>query len=339
MKRTVHFPGDMAASKWSHSVARDFNALLLKQRIPPASSCTNQLRVRFSPSSTRLRVGCTTRRVAGGRQRTAVPRIIRERALYTHDLSTVHIGVSQSLRLGHEAKPQLDRNVANGGASYPLQSESRDTFTSLSLSGERNAFSFGTVRINTATVAFSAEQKDGMKMEDPRNGATPAQLSFALLKLREELPNMFHPHYYLDTYLYSPDVRLENKLLGFLPSNISGRNSYKAFMWCWKTLLRFNYGFPELQLMKITKELEKGEIHARWRICGYSRSASRNKTTPQVVMEGFSEFAIKPNGLIHVHRLTKVMPAHKVAQRGPLSWLAYLAGLVGLTRQKRLAPV
>ncbi|KAL5483778.1 hypothetical protein EMCRGX_G020192 [Ephydatia muelleri] len=190
-----------------------------------------------------------------------------------------------------------------------------------------------------ARVVFSAEQReDGVKTELPRDRPTPAQLSFVLLKLREELPHLFHPHYYSDTYLYSPDVRLENKLLAFLPSNMRGHASYRLFMRCWQVSMRCGYGFPELQLMKITKEVEKGEIHARWRICGYSRSAKQNKDMPQVVMEGFSEFAVNPSGYIHVHRITKVMPVHKVI-RGPASWLAHLAGLLGLTRQKRLAPM
>ena len=176
----------MAASRWSQSSTYNFNVLLLKQHVSPISRCINQ-NVRVPPLA-RIGAGCTIYRVANGRLRTAVPRIKRERTLHIHDLTPPNIAASQHILRRHETElvyEELDKNIvtfhldARDACSCGIV-DTRTSFTSL---GTHSSSPGGDARI-----AFSAEQReDGVKTELPRDCPTPAQLSFVLLKLREEV--------------------------------------------------------------------------------------------------------------------------------------------------------
>lgn len=241
----------MAASRWSESITYDLNVLLLKQRISPIKRCINQ-RVRVTRAGAR----CTTRRTVSDRLQTAVlPMITKQRTLHMHDLTHSNTAVSQHLLWRHKAVAyeELDKNIVTGNSSSLLVQSCHaqhvfncaivnrrsSTLVSTHTPLKRPSFSPG-----ESTVEFSAEQSEGaVKIEHP-NDPTPTQLSFVLLKLREEVsvllgnyvqspclfftacslssqfPHLLYPHYHLDVYIYSRDVKLENKLLSFLPTNM-----------------------------------------------------------------------------------------------------------------------
>ena len=194
----------MAASRWSQSFTYDFNALLLKQRVSPISKCINpRAHVTRTPLA-RIGVGYTIRRVANGRLQTAVPRMIkREQILHSHGHTSSNVAVSQHMLWRHEAElvyEDLDRNIVTGSYSFLLEpyharDVGRDVFTcGIVNTRTTNVSSFASLVNHCSspedhtTVAFSAEQReDRVVTEPPRDRPTPAQLSFVLLKLREEV--------------------------------------------------------------------------------------------------------------------------------------------------------
>ena len=185
----------MAASRWSDSIKHDLNVLLLKQRISPISRCINQ-RLRVTPL-TREDARRTTRRMVIGRLRTSVlPTTTKERTLNVHHLSPFNIVASQHLCWRHKAglvHEELDGNIVADRCSRLFQLElfpTRDQFSYAVVSRRTNALVSSLTPSGPpggSIVTFAAEHKVEVKSGHPNHRPTPTQLSFVLLKLREEV--------------------------------------------------------------------------------------------------------------------------------------------------------
>lgn len=190
----------------------------------------------------------------------------------------------------------------------------------------------------SSTVALStahlASMTDPLRGKAPKGSTahkpTPTQLSFILLKLREELPVLFGGHHSYD--LYSPNVKLENNLSAFSWTT-HGRRSYECFVRCSLWSVYCCYRQPQLELLKITKQLGSGTIEARWRITGIPRAWIRSKR--RAVLDGFSTFLVDCDGFIATHKMDKVMPAPKEKSRVQ-SWMAQLTMALGLSPKPAL---
>ena len=89
-----------------------------------------------------------------------------------------------------------------------------------------------------------------------------------------QLPVLFGGHHSYD--LYSPNVKLENNLSAFSWTT-HGRRSYECFVRCSLWSVYCCYRQPQLELLKITKQLGSGTVEARWRITGIPRARIRSK--------------------------------------------------------------
>ncbi|KAK1131674.1 hypothetical protein AOXY_G38440 [Acipenser oxyrinchus oxyrinchus] len=135
-------------------------------------------------------------------------------------------------------------------------------------------------------------------------------------KLRRELPNFFLKNH--DYNIYSKDVEFINE---FLHMKTKGRGMYQAAL----TLCRFlawNY-FADIQMevLKLTQHPESWSVQARWRVRGLPlhvlllRFYRRDKSDLYRTYDAFSTFYLGSDGLIHCHKVDKMMPAQPPAQK------------------------
>lgn len=82
------------------------------------------------------------------------------------------------------------------------------------------------------------------------------------------MPAFFSGHHSYD--MYSSDMRFENNLSAY-PWRGHGVSSYKLFLISSRLALQSVYTGLELDLMKITKDIDGGNIEARWRMRGSPR--------------------------------------------------------------------
>uniref|UniRef100_A0A3P8SHN7 Si:ch211-215a10.4 n=1 Tax=Amphiprion percula TaxID=161767 RepID=A0A3P8SHN7_AMPPE len=132
------------------------------------------------------------------------------------------------------------------------------------------------------------------------------KLSWSLSKL----PNFFMTNH--DYTMYSNDVEFIN---GIINVKISGRMLYQLTLSLWRLLCLCYYAEARLDVLKLTKHMEDGTIKARWRIKGlpfYSlllRFYRKDKSHLYRTYDALSTFYIGKDGLIHCHKVEKVMPA------------------------------
>uniref|UniRef100_A0A3Q1FYL8 Si:ch211-215a10.4 n=1 Tax=Acanthochromis polyacanthus TaxID=80966 RepID=A0A3Q1FYL8_9TELE len=135
-------------------------------------------------------------------------------------------------------------------------------------------------------------------------------------RLRIQLPNFFMTNH--DYTMYSNDVEFIN---GIINVKISGRILYQLTLSLWRLLCLCYYAEARLDVLKLTKHMEDGTIKARWRIKGlpfYSLLMFGFRClvvlfNPNVIFsrtfDALSTFYIGRDGLIHCHKVEKVMPA------------------------------
>ncbi|KAK6458494.1 hypothetical protein HHUSO_G37005 [Huso huso] len=135
-------------------------------------------------------------------------------------------------------------------------------------------------------------------------------------KLCRELPNFFLKNH--DYNIYSKDVEFINE---FLHMKTKGRGMYQAAL----TLCRFlawNY-FADIQMevLKLTQHPESWSVQARWRVRGLPlhvlllRFYRRDKSDLYRTYDAFSTFYLGSDGLIHCHKVDKMMPTQPPAQK------------------------
>ncbi|XP_028256590.1 uncharacterized protein C6orf136 homolog [Parambassis ranga] len=129
-------------------------------------------------------------------------------------------------------------------------------------------------------------------------------------RLRIELPNFFKQNH--DYTMYSNDVEFIN---GLINMRTRGRASYQLILSLWRLLCLCYYAETRLEVLKLTKHPEDGTIKARWRVKGLPfhslllRFYRKDKSQLYRSYDAFSTFYIGSDGLIHCHKVEKVMPA------------------------------
>ncbi|KAG7225354.1 hypothetical protein INR49_027337 [Caranx melampygus] len=124
----------------------------------------------------------------------------------------------------------------------------------------------------------------------------------------EPLPNFFIKNH--DYSMYSSDVEFIN---GLMNTKTRGRVLYQLTLSLWRLLCLCYYAEARLEVLKLTKHMEDGTIKARWRIRGLPvhslllRFYRKDKSHLYRSYDAFSTFYIGQDGLIHCHKVEKMM--------------------------------
>ncbi|XP_056154227.1 uncharacterized protein C6orf136 homolog [Lampris incognitus] len=136
------------------------------------------------------------------------------------------------------------------------------------------------------------------------------ELALIYERLRMELPSFFMKSH--DYTMYSNDVEFIN---GLLSTKTRGRLVYQLTLSMWRLLCLCYYAEARLEILKLTKHTEDRTVRARWRIRGLPfhtlllRFYRKDKSHLYRSYDAFSTFYIGHDGLIHCHRVEKVMQA------------------------------
>ncbi|KAJ8367671.1 hypothetical protein AAFF_G00313710 [Aldrovandia affinis] len=155
-----------------------------------------------------------------------------------------------------------------------------------------------------------AETQGGEGRERERERENEEKLALMYERLRIELPSFFVKNH--DYTMYSNDIEFIN---GLLNTQTRGRLLYQLTLSLWKLLCAFYFADVRLEVLKLTKHSEDGTVRARWRLRGLPfpllllRFYRKNKTHLYRTYDAMSTFHLGPNGLIHRHRVEKVMQA------------------------------
>ncbi|XP_033642763.1 uncharacterized protein LOC117302903 [Asterias rubens] len=155
-------------------------------------------------------------------------------------------------------------------------------------------------------------------------------------RLSNELPNFLQePH---DFSMYADTLEFDNRILRI---KTRGLPAYKACLQSMKSLGTTYMTGSSMEVLRITADLDQDQIQARWRIKGVPlhsyiiRPWRRNH--PHRYFDAFSTFDVGTDGLIHRHKLDKVMPNPSDKVRSPS--LAVRIGIaLGVVRNPALSP-
>ncbi|XP_023665651.1 uncharacterized protein C6orf136 homolog [Paramormyrops kingsleyae] len=148
--------------------------------------------------------------------------------------------------------------------------------------------------------------REGRDNEQEREREEKLALMYEALRI--ELPSFFVKRH--NYGLYSMDVEFIN---GLLNMKTRGRLVYQLTLTLWQLLCRLYMADVRLEVLKLTKHSEDGTVRARWRLRGQPyhlmplRFYRRDKAPLYRSYDAFSTFHLGPDGLIHRHRVDKVM--------------------------------
>ncbi|XP_073319380.1 uncharacterized protein C6orf136 homolog [Pagrus major] len=154
----------------------------------------------------------------------------------------------------------------------------------------------------------NVEKMEGEHTEG--NSEREEKLAMMYERLRIELPSFFMKNH--DYSMYSSDMEFIN---GLLNTKTRGLAVYQLTLALWRFLCVWYYTDPRLEVLKLTKHMEDGTIKARWRVRGLPfhslllRLYRRDKSQLYRSYDAFSTFYIGHDGLIHCHKVEKMMPA------------------------------
>ncbi|XP_010744298.2 uncharacterized protein C6orf136 homolog [Larimichthys crocea] len=158
------------------------------------------------------------------------------------------------------------------------------------------------------TVCSYAERAEGEHNRGDREGEE--ELAMMYERLRIELPRFFVKNH--DYTMYSNDVEFIN---GLINTKTRGRVVYQLTLSLWRFLCLCYNAQLQLEVLKLTKHAEDKTIKARWRVRGLPfhslllRFYRKDKSQLYRSYDAFSTFYIGQDGLIHCHKVEKVMPA------------------------------
>ncbi|XP_028316443.1 uncharacterized protein C6orf136 homolog [Gouania willdenowi] len=161
------------------------------------------------------------------------------------------------------------------------------------------------------------------------------KLSLMFERLRVELPSFFMTKH--DYSMYSEDVEFIN---GLINVKTRGRVLYHLTLSSWRLLCLCYYAEARLDVLKLTKHTEDGTIKARWRIKGLPFHSllfhflCKDKSHLYRSYDAFSTFYLGPDGLIHCHKVEKVMPARPPLLPRVTSFLAGALVALGLQENR-----
>ncbi|KAL4629640.1 hypothetical protein GN956_G16572 [Arapaima gigas] len=186
------------------------------------------------------------------------------------------------------------------------------------------------------TAHCNYPDKDGIEQrENDRKKEREEKLALMYERLRVELPNFFVKDH--DYSMYSVDVEFINGLLNI---KTRGRVVYRMTLTFWQLLCRMYLGDVRLEVLKLTKHNEDGTVRARWRVRGQPfllvplRLYRRDKTPLYRTYDAFSTFYLGPDGLVHCHRVEKVMQAQPPAVPRVTSLLAGALVALGIQEHR-----
>ncbi|XP_018550990.1 uncharacterized protein C6orf136 homolog [Lates calcarifer] len=162
--------------------------------------------------------------------------------------------------------------------------------------------------LQPTTLCSHTQRAEGGNIEGDSEGEE--KLAMMYERLRIELPRFFIKNH--DYTLYSIDVEFIN---GLINTKTRGRVVYQLTLNLWRLLCLCYYAEARLEVLKLTKHMEDGTIKARWRIRGLPfhtlllRFYRKDKSQLYRSYDAFSTFYIGQDGLIHCHKVEKVMPA------------------------------
>lgn len=161
---------------------------------------------------------------------------------------------------------------------------------------------------SSSLCSHAAEGMDkGHSEKDMEN---EEKLALMYERLRIELTGFFVKNH--DYSMYSSDVEFIN---GLLNTKTRGRVAYQLTLSLWRLLCLCYYAEARMEVLKLTKHPEDGSIKARWRIKGLPlhslllRFYKKDKTQLYRTYDAFSTFYVGSDGLIHCHKVEKVMQA------------------------------
>ncbi|XP_044191310.1 uncharacterized protein C6orf136 homolog [Thunnus albacares] len=158
------------------------------------------------------------------------------------------------------------------------------------------------------SLCSHAQRAEGGHTEGKSEGEE--KLAVMYERLRIELPNFFTKKH--DYTMYSNDMEFIN---GLINTKTRGRAVYQLTLSLWRFLFLCYYTKAWLEVLKLTKHMEDGTIKARWRVRGLPfhslllRFYRKDKSHLYRSYDAFSTFYIGQDGLIHCHKVEKVMPA------------------------------
>ncbi|CAK6978923.1 uncharacterized protein C6orf136 homolog [Scomber scombrus] len=162
--------------------------------------------------------------------------------------------------------------------------------------------------LHPTSLCSHAQRAEGGHTE--RESEEEEKLAMMYERLRIELPNFLANKH--DYSMYSDDLEFIN---GLINTKTRGRVVYQLTLSLWRFLFLCYYTKAWLEVLKLTKHMEDGTIKARWRIRGLPfhslllRFYRKDKSHLYRSYDAFSTFYIGQDGLIHCHKVEKVMPA------------------------------
>ncbi|XP_069775472.1 uncharacterized protein C6orf136 homolog [Narcine bancroftii] len=154
----------------------------------------------------------------------------------------------------------------------------------------------------TAEMGSTSPQKGDPRMEE--------HLAVLYEKLQLELPNFFlKPH---DYEMYSQNV----EFISTLPwIRIRGRNFYRVLVTLSRCAAWSYYTDLQLEVMKMTQHPEDWTVQVRWRVTGIPlhlqilKLYKKDKAELYRTYDAYSIFYLGPDGLVHRHKVSKMMPS------------------------------
>ncbi|XP_058260794.1 uncharacterized protein C6orf136 homolog [Hemibagrus wyckioides] len=188
--------------------------------------------------------------------------------------------------------------------------------------------SFSALSSDTETVSMDrgSSEKDNENEE---------KLALMYEKLRIELPRFFLKNH--DYSMYSNNMEFINDLLNM---KTRGRVAYQLTLALWRLMCLCYYADARLEVLKLTKHPEDGSIKARWRVKGLPfhtlllRFYKKDKSQFYRTFDAFSTFYLGSDGLIHCHKVEKVMQAQPPVLPKVTSLLAGALVALGLQEDR-----
>ncbi|PIK35664.1 hypothetical protein BSL78_27507 [Apostichopus japonicus] len=142
------------------------------------------------------------------------------------------------------------------------------------------------------------------------------------------MPNFFEQSH--DYGMYSQDLEFDNRLMGV---KTKGLAAYKATVQSLKLASTAYLVNAHLELLRMTMQPEDGTIQARWRLKGVPLHSfvlrPLAKKHKYRYFDAFSVFQVGSDGLIHHHRLDKMIPdSDKVKEPSLVTRIGIALGLV-----------
>ncbi|XP_077987123.1 uncharacterized protein LOC144441425 [Glandiceps talaboti] len=197
-------------------------------------------------------------------------------------------------------------------------------------------------RDNSCVLSMDGTKLQSQEMPEDNNNnlsrPSKEQLEIMYHKLCDEIPKFYmKPH---DFTIYHDDVEFNNQILGL---KTRGKTTYQAMVNSLKMTSLLYFIDAELEVLKVTVHPDESSIQARWRIKALPfhiwllRLHKRDKTRYYRYYDAFSTFYVGTDGLVHVHKVDKMMPDRGDKEIVP-SWFTRLRWALGGARPPAYVP-